>query len=204
MLIQTVKPAVEPVTPDDLYTRSRIEQSDEDLLLISLISAARRYAEHYTGRSFITQSWKLVMDGFPNSDGSYGGGFGINGTIELDMGQVQSIDSIGYVAMDGTTQVMSPQSYVADLSGCPARITPVFGEIWPINKPQIASAWVNYTAGYGPTPEDVPEGIRDWILMRAGTIYDNREAVSILERGVRVGDLPYVDSLLDPYRVVLA
>ena len=48
----------------------------------------------------------------------------------------------------------------------------------------------------------VPEGIRNWILIRTGSLYENREEVAILNRG-KVAELPYVDGLLDPYRISL-
>ncbi|RFP32422.1 phage head-tail connector protein [Duganella sp. BJB476] len=44
----------------------------------------------------------------------------------------------------------------------------------------------------------VPEGIRSWMLLRVGSLYENREEVAILNRG-KVELLPYVDGLLDPY-----
>lgn len=44
----------------------------------------------------------------------------------------------------------------------------------------------------------VPEGIRSWMLLRIGSLYENREEVAILNRG-KVELLPYVDGLLDPY-----
>jgi hypothetical protein len=48
----------------------------------------------------------------------------------------------------------------------------------------------------------VPEGLRNWILLRTGSLYENREEVAILNRG-KVEQLPFVDGLLDPYRVSL-
>lgn len=48
----------------------------------------------------------------------------------------------------------------------------------------------------------VPEGLRHWILLRVGSLYENREEVAILNRG-KVEELPFVDGLLDPYRVSL-
>lgn len=44
----------------------------------------------------------------------------------------------------------------------------------------------------------VPAGIRQWICLRAGSMYENREEVAILNRG-KVEELPFVDSLLWPY-----
>ncbi|TCG08374.1 hypothetical protein BZM27_12635 [Paraburkholderia steynii] len=48
----------------------------------------------------------------------------------------------------------------------------------------------------------VPEGLRHWILLRVGSLYENREEVAILNRG-KVEELPFVDGLLDPYRISL-
>jgi hypothetical protein len=47
----------------------------------------------------------------------------------------------------------------------------------------------------------VPEGILSWMKLRIGTLDINREEVAILNRG-KVELLPYVDGLLDPFRVL--
>lgn len=208
MLVQTAPPAVEPVDLTYLYTRARLIDSGEDALLTMLIAAARKFAESFTGRSFITQSWKLVLDGFPRG-GDFSGWITDNSlpssAIVLDRGTVQSIDSIQYLSMSKAQLTIDPSVYIADLSGCPARITPVFGQIWPADvMPQIASVQVAYTAGYGPAATDVPEGIRDWIAMRVATIYRFREEAEQASRGGKIEPLPWVDNLLDPYRVVMA
>lgn len=48
----------------------------------------------------------------------------------------------------------------------------------------------------------VPAGLRNWILLRVGSLYENREEVAILNRG-KVEELPFIDGLLDPYRISL-
>jgi uncharacterized phiE125 gp8 family phage protein len=48
----------------------------------------------------------------------------------------------------------------------------------------------------------VPEGIRSWMLLRVGSLYESREEVALLQRG-KLEVLPYVDGLLDPFMVVL-
>jgi uncharacterized phiE125 gp8 family phage protein len=188
-LVQTSPPLVEPVVLADVKLNSRIDGTADDTLLPLLIGAARRYAESYTGRSFITQSWKLVLDEFPCAP------------VQLERGDVQSVTSITYLAMDGTTQTMPTSDYVVDMSCAIARITPVFGKIWPVSMPQIGSVSINYVAGYGLTSETVPEGIRHWIQMRVATLYENREEAAVGPRIV-VLELPYVDGLLDPYSIV--
>lgn len=44
----------------------------------------------------------------------------------------------------------------------------------------------------------VPEGIRAWMLLRIGALYENREEVAVGQRVV-VLELPFVDGLLDPF-----
>ena len=51
-------------------------------------------------------------------------------------------------------------------------------------------------------PEPVPEGICNWILIRTGSLYENREEVAIMNRG-KVEELPFINGLLDPYRMSL-
>lgn len=44
-------------------------------------------------------------------------------------------------------------------------------------------------------------GIRVWMFARLGSVFRYREEVAVLSRG-KVDPLPFVDSLLDPYRVI--
>lgn len=199
MLIQTNAPASEPVTLAEAKLNMRVDGDEEDSLITLHIAAARRYAESYTGRSFITQGWRLVLDGFATC-------------VELERGDVQAISSITYRDLGGTTRTVAwnqpvngiqrsvDGALVADLSSCPARIAPSFGSVWPIATSEIGAVAIDYTAGYGSAASDVPEGVRSWILLRVGSLYANREE-SV--PGV-VTALPYVDTLLDPYTVALA
>lgn len=67
----------------------------------------------------------------------------------------------------------------------------------------IAGAVIDFTdAGVGTGRTFigvVPDGIRAWMLLRVGAMYENREEVAVGQRVV-VLDLPYVDGLLDPFR----
>ena len=208
-LLQTSAPAIEPVTLVDMknYLRVDSDLTQDDALITMLISAARRYAESVTGRSFISQGWRLVLDSFPGY-GMTGVQWGVGyshprNAVLLEKGPVISVDSIVYTDMGGATQTIATPGapdYAVDLTGPVPRITPGFGKIWPIPLPQIGAVQVNYTAGYGTTAASVPEGIRQWLMLRVATMYENREEVAILGRG-KVDPLPFVDGLLDPYRV---
>lgn len=190
-------PAQEPVTLAQAKNRLRIDDglTADDALINMLIKAARIYAETETGRSFITQRWRLTRDGFYQRDAD------CTQVIALERGTVQSIDTIGYLDTAGQQQTMDLSQVAKDLSSLPARISPLFGAVWPITLPQIAAVTIDYTAGYGDDPDDVPEGIRQWLLLRLTTLYEHPDEVEIVTRG-RIEPLPFVDGLLDPYKVL--
>jgi uncharacterized phiE125 gp8 family phage protein len=208
MLIQTSAPKVEPVSLAEVRTFARAFadlDGAEDGMLSMMITAARQEAEAITQRSLITQSWRLVLDAFPGPSlmgVPYGVPYSIPAhAITLERGTVQTVASITYLQA-GVWTTMDAANYVAELSGCPARITPVFGQIWPvIGTPQIGNVKVDYTAGYGDTAASVPAGIKQWICVRVATLYNNREEVAILQKG-KMEVLPYIDGLLTPYTVV--
>jgi hypothetical protein len=184
-------PSVEPVLLSDVKNYLRIDSdiTNDDALITMLISAARRYAERYTGLSFITQHWTATTDNFPGvvvpptpfaAVAAWLPNPQPSPELMLLHGPVISVDSITYLDVNGTLQTMNPATdYVVDLTGIFPRI--------------------GFTAGMGADASSVPEEIKHWIMMRVGTLYENREEVAILNRG-KVEALPFVDSLLDYYR----
>ncbi len=167
----------------------RVDFNEDDTLINGCIAAARQAAEMLTGRQLITARWNLVLDAFPTC------------AILVTKCPVQSVASIQYLDMNGSSQTMPAADYVVDNAYEPARITPVFGKTWPSTLPQIGVVSVTFDAGYG-SASSVPEGIKSWIKLRVGSLYAHREEMSILMRG-RIDPLPFVDGLLDPYRVAL-
>ena len=196
-------PAGEPVSLAQAKLHLRIDFNEDDELIQALISAARQAAETITNRQFITARWKLVMDSFPGPSlmgVPAGQPFTLPGhAILIQKTPVLSVVSIYYLDMTGAIQTMPSSNYTGDTSSEPARITPVFGQIWPICLPQIGAVSVTFDAGYG-TAAQVPEGIKIWIKLRVGSLYAHREEVAALSRG-RIDSLPFIDGLLDPYKV---
>jgi uncharacterized phiE125 gp8 family phage protein len=198
-------PAEEPVSLAEAKQHLRVDGGDDDLLIGSLIPAARQAAETKTGRQLITARWKLVLDAFPGPSlmqSATGASFSLPGhAILLAKCPVQSVVSIEYMDMNGATQVMPADDYVLDVACEPARITPVFGKTWPPTLPQMGAVSVTFDAGYG-AASAVPEGLKSWIKLRVGSLYGHREEMSVLSRG-RIDPLPFVDGLLDGFKVSL-
>ncbi|MGN5354335.1 head-tail connector protein [Ralstonia sp. L16] len=199
----------------------RVDFTDDDALITSLIAAARMAAENICRRAFVTQKWELTLDGFPRQNffGSLSAiapvdafipniiaaerGYVVRfrgGKIELPKPVLRSVDYIKYLDEDGVEQTLDSSQYVVDAVGEPGAVTPLINTYWPTTQNVMNSVRIGFTAGYG-AAADVPDGIKSWIKLRVATLYSNREEVAVLNRG-KVEMLPYVDSLLDPYLVV--
>ncbi len=197
-------PAGEPVSLAEAKQHLRVDGGDDDLLIGSLITAARQAAETQTGRQLITARWKLLLDAFPGPlmQSASGASFSLPGhAILLAKCPVQSVVSIEYLDMIGATRVMPASDYVLDAACEPARLTPAFGKTWPPTLPQMGAVSVTFDAGYG-AASSVPEGLKSWIKLRVGSLYGHREEMSVLSRG-RIDPLPFVDGLLDGFKVSL-
>ncbi|OAN53891.1 hypothetical protein A6A04_13445 [Paramagnetospirillum marisnigri] len=179
-------PTVEPITLGEAKAHLRVDGSDDDTLISSLIAAARRHVEDLTGRALITQSWQLSWDDrFPDD-------------FRLPKGRLQAVDGITYVDGSGATITLDQAAYVVDAESEPGRVTPAWGASWPATRCQPVAVTVDWTCGYGDAAGDVPAPIRAAMLLLIGTLYRDRETVNI---GNVVNDLPTFGLLLSPYRL---
>ena len=64
-LVMTAAPSVEPISLAEAKAHLRIDASDEDALLTSLITAARMFVERTLSLALVTESWSLYLDGWP-------------------------------------------------------------------------------------------------------------------------------------------
>ena len=186
MGLTVVTPAAKPaVTRDAMRTHLRVTAVDEDDLIDTLASAATARAELITGRQFITATLKLTLDAFPEH-------------INLPRPPLQSVTHVKYYDTDGDQQTWSSAEYAVDTGSTPGRLGPAYGYTWPSTRVMMAAVEVQYVAGYGVDPGDVPEGLQVAIKMLAAHWYENRESTT--EAALR--ETPQaVEDLLWQYRV---
>jgi len=180
-------PAVEPVTvEDEVRKHCRVTTLDDDDLLDGLIKAARGMAEDHTGWQLITATWKLFLDNFPGS----------SGIIELPYPPLQSVTHIKYYDGAGDLQTISVDDYQVDTDSLFGRIMPEKNATWPtVQSQRFNAVEIQFDAGFGDAGSDVPQGIRQAILLTVGHWYENREAVIV---GTTASELPLsVQSLLN-------
>lgn len=180
-------PAEEPVTTEEAKAYMRVVSATDDALIALLIKTVRELGENITRRAWITQTWNLILDGFPT------------GGIRIPMPPLQSIASIKYTDTDGSEQTMDALDYTVDDDSEPGMVVPVYGTVWPVTLDEVNAVRVQFVAGYG-SASDVPESLKTWMKVRVGTLYEHREALVV---GQAVAAIPrdFVDGLLDSYRV---
>lgn len=178
-------PATEPVTLAEAKAHLRVDIADDDALITSLIVAARTDCENLIQRALITQTWEKAVDAFGEA-------------IELPKPPLISVLHVRYDDTNGVEQTLASLSYQVDNFSEPGWVVPAYGFDWPDTREQINAVRVRYTAGYG-SAAAVPQPIKQWILIRVGQLHEHREQVAA---GVSVATLPFVDSLLDTYRVI--
>lgn len=203
-------PAVEPVALDDLkdFCRVELDFTKSDALIGALGLAARRWAENYTERGFITQTWRLYLDAFPGyidarsemarsiTQVPTGAWFliGTRWAFALPFPPCQSIVQLQYLDPDGNQQTLAnPTQYVVDLVSQPARVMPAYGLFWPVSQFIPNAVWCDFTVGYGDTGDSVPEEINLAIKMLTLHYYDNRGVTDEPPRAVKDLLSGYVD-----------
>lgn len=180
-------PAAEPVTLAEAKLHCKVDTTDDDTLVTSLITAARLQAEHQTGRVLVTQTWDVTLDEFPDD------------SIELPCPPLQSVTSITYLDAAGASQTLASTEYQVIINELVGRIVPAYGKSWPVTLAQPAAITVRLVAGYG-LAAAVPAGIKAWMLIAIATLYAQREALIV---GTITSELPreFYAGLLDPYRL---
>jgi uncharacterized phiE125 gp8 family phage protein len=185
-------PAVEPILLAETKIHGRISTATDDALVGTMIAAAREEVENELGRALITQTWEKYLDAFPSA-------------IELFYPPVQSIVSVKYNDSTGALQTLDPSQYMLDDKQEPAWIVPAVGVSWPATRDQVNAVTVRFICGYGDDSTKVPNAIRNWMLLRVGALYENRQMVTMEAGRVNVAALPaqFIDRLLDRYRIAV-
>lgn len=187
-LVLRTGPVVEPVSLAEVKAHLKIDASDEDLLISSLIITSRLHVESALGLALNTQSMRLLLDRWPSSR-----------AIRLPVRPVQMIEEIRVLDDEGGHVVVDPATYDVDLSSAPPRIVAIGGAP---RKPRKAvnGLQVDFVAGYGDAADDVPAPIRQGITLLVAHWYEHRDPVEI--GSARTAIPAAVSSLIKPYRLV--
>jgi len=176
----TIPPAAEPVSLDEAKKHLRVTFAHDDDYISGLIKAARQDAEAYLNGAIMAQTLTANMQRF-------------YGRFRLPSSPILGITSISYVDQDGNTQTVDPSVYELDAELKSVGLA--YGQSWPDTRPQHNAVTVVFTAGYA-TTDDVPQAIKQAILLRVGELYLSRDESSRDQSKTQLT----MERLLSPYR----
>jgi uncharacterized phiE125 gp8 family phage protein len=156
-LILLTEPEEEPLSLADLKLFLKLDHDEDDTLIGSLISAARRHVEKVTGRRLVSQIWRLVLDAWP-----------ADGVVHLPLAPVVAVEAARLRAGDGTPTVLATGGWVLD---------PASSRLHVPSRPSVlrpfAGIEIDIQAGYGGA-DDVPPGLKQAVRLLVAHWYENR------------------------------
>ena len=159
MITIVTEPAEEPITLTEAKAHLRVDVDADDTLITSQIKAARMHCEAFTRRAFVTQTLDLALDAWAA------------GNLELWRPPLQSVTSVTYTDADGNATVLDAANYEVDTYDGRIRFT----SLPAATLRHMSGVVIRYVAGYGDA-EDVPEIIKQAILLTLGDLYLFRES----------------------------
>lgn len=155
-------PAEEPVSLAKARAFLRLDDTAEDGLVQSLVAAARLHVEAVTGKAMLAQSWRLVLDCWPQSR-----------MVALPVTPFISLTEITAYDMEGEPHAVP----LAQFLDAPDRLMlPRQVAGMPLLREQ-GGIEIDYVAGFGVEPEDVPADLVQAMLVLVGYWFEHRDAV---------------------------
>ena len=164
----------------------KVDTTADDTLIDNLIKAATQSCEEYTNQYFLDTLVTQYSDNWLE-------------VYRLYKSPVSTLTHIKYYDSSDTLQTLAASNYILDNVSKPARIgLAVDGEL-PTLADRINAVEVKYTVGYGENSTDVPDGIKQAVLLTIGNWYENRQTVIT---GRTATELPLSSQyLLNQYKI---
>ncbi|WP_375449548.1 phage head-tail connector protein [uncultured Devosia sp.] len=161
-------PAEEPVSLAEAKAFLKVEDTAEDGLITTLIGAARLHIEGVTGRALLAQTWRMVLDQWPD-----------NRVVRLPVGPfINLVEINAYDDGGGVHPVPLAQVFAEpDRLLLPVTVAGMPG----LRERQGLE--IDYVAGFGNEPGDVPADIRQALLVLVAYWFEHRDAVIVAGSG---------------------
>lgn len=144
----------------------RVDTTDEDSLITSLIVAARERAEQHTQRQLVTASYLFTCSNatINHKTGNY--------EVLLPLPPLASVESVQVTDTNGNVSTVNASTYRVVKDGVPGKI--VFSTLPSFDATRDDAIKVAFTCGYGAAAA-VPQGIKTAMYWMIAAMYQNRE-----------------------------
>jgi uncharacterized phiE125 gp8 family phage protein len=168
---QIVTPPTTPliVTDADLENHARAKGQPISQLQPYLY-AAQNWLETISNRKFLSQTWRVYLDRFPDGDRIY-----------VPFGQLTSVAHVKFTDSANVQYTFDSSKYHVATTREPGEIVLAYSQDWPSDTLKTVDAVeVQFTCGWA-NPAAVPAAIKQSVLMLAAHFYANRENVFVGE-----------------------
>ncbi|MFW2587556.1 head-tail connector protein [Sagittula sp. SSi028] len=189
MLVEETQVAEAALPVDALKTHLRLgsgfsETDLQDAVLVSFLRAALAAIEARTSRALIQRDFVLTFEHWQDP-----------AVHRLPIAPVQSITDVTVIDGFGVADTVAPESYRLVKDGFAPKLRAM--ALLP-TVPQNGSVEIRFQAGFGPSFDDVPDDLKQAVLLLAAHYYEYRD-----ETALGQGCMPFgVTSLIAPYRPV--
>lgn len=178
-------PATEPWSVAEAKSFLRTENDDDDTVIASLISSARNQVEALTRCALITQTWRFVLDRWPE-----------DGRVKPGRGPLRSLTAARVYDSAGNAAVIDAGAFVLDTAA-----GVIASPCWALPAPSRATAGIELDVelGFGTAATEVPDVLRHAVRTLVAHWYENRGLIAI---GQTVAMMPAsVGAMIASYRV---
>jgi uncharacterized phiE125 gp8 family phage protein len=192
-LVRVTDAATEPVTLAEASAFLRVDSTDDEALITTLIITARQMVEDFTGRALISQTWKLVQSEWPSGCSDQGR------MMELERSPLISVETVKYYPASGAAQAtLASDAYLVLTGPAPGIVYLKSDQDWPDIYDRPDAVEVNFTAGHA-NAAAVPRPLYHAVLLLIAHLYELRGPVNV---GNIVTEIPYtIKHLLESHRV---
>ena len=172
-------PAAEPVELSDIV--NQLNLAGNEAYTSMLITAARESAEQYMCRALITQTWRMMLDTWPDGLSDWWEAWHAQLPdeealyIEIPYAPLRSITSINTYDEDDVASALVVNDYfLVDTYSTPGRLVLRADATYPVDTRRGNKIEIIYSAGYGATSDSVPASIRLGIMQHVAWMYEHR------------------------------
>jgi len=162
----------EILTLSEVKNHLKIDGSDYDSVLMSIITTARQIGEKITGRDFVAKTYQLQLDSFPCSGG-----------IEIRKSKLDQVNAIDYLDEAGVAQQFT-DFYIAESEN----YSKIYAESsFPNTSTRKQNVVIEFTTYYSL----FPRAIKQAMLSVCAALFENSGDCSV--------DNPQYKKLFTPY-----
>lgn len=186
LIRRTGDPVSQLVSVADMCNYLRVSSDHEYGTVRALILAATDHLQSAIGKAFISQEWQLKIQA-PVAN-------------KIELHKVPAIDIVEILYYDGNNEQQSLDIEDFEIIGNQewAYIQPKQNKVWPTIYSRPDAIQVKYNAGFGDTPDSVPQDIIQALMMLVSHWFINRSAVA----NGSAQEVPYaVEAVINSHKI---